>query len=71
MNIYELVSKIEEKFPRELAESWDNVGLLIDRKNKEIKKVLLCLDVTFEAINKAINENVDMIISHHPLIFLQ
>lgn len=38
MNIYELVSKIEEKFPSELAESWDNVGLLIDRKNKEIKK---------------------------------
>ncbi|MDP8203027.1 MAG: Nif3-like dinuclear metal center hexameric protein, partial [Candidatus Tenebribacter mawsonii] len=37
--------------------------------NQEVKKILLTLDVTENAINKAINENIDLIISHHPLIF--
>ena len=52
-----------------LAYSWDNVGLLIGDAEKEVKKVLLSLDVTENAVEKAIQNNVDMIISHHPIIF--
>ncbi len=55
--------------PMELAESYDNVGLLVGDKNKEIKKVLITLDADEEVINDAQKNGCDLIISHHPLIF--
>lgn len=69
LNLTNLMNKLEEKYPLELAESWDNVGLLIGSKDKNISKVLVCLDITNNVVEKAIYENVDLIISHHPLIF--
>lgn len=52
-----------------LAESWDNVGLMLGNYNTEVNKVLVCLDVTTAVVKEAIRENVNLIISHHPLIF--
>lgn len=69
MILNEIINKLEKKFPVENKEDWDNVGLLIGRKNKEIKKIQVSLDITKNVIENAINENVDLIISHHPLIF--
>lgn len=64
------VNKVmEELAPKALAESWDNVGLLIGHKNKMIQNILLALEVTDGVIDEAIEKNVDMIIVHHPLIF--
>ncbi len=45
------------------------MGLQIGTRRKEVNKVLLTLDVTPNAVVKAISEEVDLIISHHPLIF--
>jgi len=69
MKIKGIITKLEKKFPRFLAESWDNVGLLIGDKNREVEKIQLSLDVTEEAIDNAIANGVNLIISHHPLIF--
>ncbi len=69
MQIKELIKKIEEKFPQEIQESWDNSGLQIGDVNEDVKNILLCLDVTNEAIEQAIENNCNLIISHHPLIF--
>ncbi|NMB95631.1 MAG: Nif3-like dinuclear metal center hexameric protein [Clostridiaceae bacterium] len=55
--------------PIDLAEEWDNVGLIIGDPEQDISKVLVCLDVTTDTVNFAIEQKVDMIISHHPLIF--
>jgi len=52
-----------------LAYSWDNVGFQLGDANCEVHKILLSLDVTENAIDKAIAEKCDMIISHHPFIF--
>ena len=52
-----------------LAENWDNVGLLLGNNNNEVNKVLVCLDVTTDVIEEAIANNVNLIVSHHPLIF--
>jgi GTP cyclohydrolase I len=52
-----------------LAYEWDNVGFQLGDGDAEVKKILLTLDVTENAINKAIKKNVDLIISHHPFIF--
>ena len=69
MKLTELIDKLNEKFPENICESWDNVGLLLGNKDKEVKKVLIALEVNSKAIDKAIQERVDVIISHHPLIF--
>lgn len=69
MKLTELIDKLNEKFPENICESWDNVGLLLGNKDKDVKKVLIALEVNSKAIDKAIQERVDVIISHHPLIF--
>lgn len=65
----EIVKAIEEYAPVQLAEGWDNVGLILGSLKKEIRKVMVCLDVTSKVADDAIKEKVDLIISHHPMIF--
>lgn len=69
MKLWEIMGELQTIFSPKIAEDWDNVGLLIGDNTKEVNKVLFCLDVTQKAVQKAINKNVDLIISHHPVIF--
>lgn len=69
MKCSEIIAILEELAPRRLACDWDNPGLLAGRMDKEVKKILLTVDVDDDAVEMAIRENVDMIVSHHPLIF--
>ncbi|MBN2696908.1 MAG: Nif3-like dinuclear metal center hexameric protein, partial [Bacilli bacterium] len=69
MNRIEITKFLELKFPRQLAYDWDNVGLQVGSLNKPVKRVLITLDVTKAVIREAIDAKVDMLISHHPLIF--
>lgn len=69
MNGIEIIKYLETFFPKELAYEWDNVGLQIGSLNKKVKKVLITLDVTKEVVKEAIEKKVDLILSHHPLIF--
>lgn len=55
--------------PENQAEKWDNVGLLLGRKNARVRRLMTAVDITRSVINEAIDKKVDMIISHHPLIF--
>ena len=55
--------------PRQLAEEWDNPGLLVGSFNSEVEKIFVCLDVTEKNINLAVEFGADLIIAHHPLIF--
>ena len=48
---------------------WDNCGILIGDKNKEVKKIGFALDMTSEVLADAIDKDVDLIITHHPIIF--
>lgn len=69
MDCKSICETIEEKFPLEFAESYDNVGLLIGDENREVSKVLVALEVTEKVINEAIETKADLIVTHHPLIF--
>lgn len=60
---------MEQLAPASLAEDWDNVGLILGSGEKEIKRILLCLDVTSEVVEEALSSDVDLVISHHPIIF--
>lgn len=68
-NIKKITKLLESIAPNHLAEDWDNVGMMIGNENKMVENILLALDVTDEVIDEAIDINVDLIISHHPLIF--
>ena len=60
---------LEDLSPVSFAEDWDNVGLLLGRREKVVDSVMLCVDVTEQVITQAIQAGVSMIVSHHPLIF--
>lgn len=55
--------------PPAMAESWDNVGLLCGRKSRRVKKILVALDPFETVIREAVEEQADLILTHHPLIF--
>lgn len=65
----QIFSSIEKWAPRSLAYDWDPIGLQVGSKTKEAKKVLVTLDITEDVVNEAIEQNVDLIIAHHPLLF--
>ena len=64
----EVIEIIECTYPKQAAMEWDNVGLLVGRTDKEVKKVLICLDINECAVEYAILNNFDCIVSHHPLV---
>lgn len=69
MKISSLVSRIGRRIPSKLAEKWDNVGLLIGDGSRDLENIVVCLDVTDEAIDLARRNSANLIIAHHPLIF--
>lgn len=68
MNCSEIIKILSDTAPEHFAEDWDNTGLLIET-TREIKKVIIAVDATDYVIDKAVSENADLIITHHPLIF--
>ena len=69
MKAYEIAELMETLSPVRYACDWDNVGMHVGRRDNEIKKILVTLDISDEAVDKAVAIKADMIISHHPLIF--
>lgn len=62
------VRLIESVAPPELAEDWDNTGLLL-RCGESVSRVLIALDVTDAVAQEAVESGCDMILAHHPLLF--
>lgn len=54
--------------PKETAFSWDNVGHLVGDCGREVRKVLVALDITPAVVDEAISGGYDLIVSHHPLM---
>lgn len=60
---------LEQFAPSRLAEDWDNVGLLVGDSNCEVQRLMTCLTVTPASADEAVRENVDLIVTHHPIPF--
>lgn len=60
---------ILEFAPPELAEDWDNVGLLVGDPDCAVSRVMTCLTITPESAAEAVEKQADVIVSHHPLPF--
>lgn len=69
MKAHEIAEVIEQLAPLELAEEWDNPGLLIGRGSSEIKKIMVALDINSCVAEKAVEYGADMVVTHHPVIF--
>lgn len=67
------VSEIEqflcEIYPLSLAEAWDNVGLLLGRRDRQVKNLMTCLTLSPDVATEAAQSKVDIIVSHHPFPF--
>lgn len=69
MKSREIIEILEQLSPRQYACEWDNVGLLVGRKEKEVHKIMIALDASEEVVSLAVKEKADMLITHHPMIF--
>lgn len=69
MKCREIIECLEKLSPKSYASGWDNVGLLVGRKENEVKRIMVSLDATVPVVERAVLENVDMLITHHPMIF--
>ena len=69
MLIKDLTSYLEKLFPINLQESYDNSGLIIGDYEGKLTRVLVCLDVDEKAMDIAVKNKCELIVSHHPAIF--
>ncbi|MCL1936969.1 MAG: Nif3-like dinuclear metal center hexameric protein [Candidatus Azobacteroides sp.] len=69
MKIAQVIEIIEEFAPLPLQEDFDNSGLQVGDASHPVRGILLCLDVTEEVIDEAIELGCNLIVSHHPLLF--
>ncbi|MBU4262306.1 MAG: Nif3-like dinuclear metal center hexameric protein [Proteobacteria bacterium] len=69
IKLKDILAYVGQFAPWELAEPWDNVGLMIGNPDQEATGVLIALDPTRQVIEEAILKKANIILTHHPLIF--
>lgn len=68
-NGYQIIELFEQFSPKHYAMEGDPIGLHIGSLNKPVSKVMIALDVLEEVVDEAIENGVELIIAHHPLIY--
>ncbi len=69
MKCNEIIEILNKEYPLSAAEEWDNVGLLVGKRDSEVSKVLVALDASDEVVDQAVKQKVQLIVTHHPMIF--
>jgi len=70
MKLEHVVSQLKTIAPLDLAEEWDNVGLLINPlKPRNVKKILLTIDLTETVADEAVAQKADLVVTYHPILF--
>jgi dinuclear metal center YbgI/SA1388 family protein len=70
MRFQELVAALEAIAPLELAETWDNVGVIVcPSVMHDVRRALLTIDLTMAVLDEAINQRAEVIIAYHPPLF--
>ena len=69
INVSDVIGIMENIAPLSLAESWDNCGLQVGNPKGTVKRVRVALDPLPAVIDQAVKDGVDLLITHHPLIF--
>src|ERR1700694_3580768 len=69
ITVANLLSALQAIAPLSLAAEWDNVGLLLGDAAAPVQRVMTCLTVTPDSVAEAIETQVQLIVSHHPVLF--
>ena len=68
-NIAAISAFLEQLAPFRLAEDWDNVGLLVGHRDRNVTKLMTCLTVTPASAAEAVESGAELIVTHHPIPF--
>jgi dinuclear metal center YbgI/SA1388 family protein len=68
-DVDQVMACLEEMAPTRLAEEWDNPGVQVKAHSGPVRRILLALDPTLEAVRQAAREKAEILLTHHPLIF--
>jgi dinuclear metal center YbgI/SA1388 family protein len=69
LTVADVAAFLDEFAPPVLAESWDNVGLLVGDFKQSVRRVMTCLTITPASAREAVAEHADLVVTHHPLPF--
>ncbi|MBL7180474.1 MAG: Nif3-like dinuclear metal center hexameric protein [Pseudomonadota bacterium] len=67
--IADIIRVMEARVPLHLAEDWDNVGLQVGKMDWPVRSIWIALDPLHDVVDEACRNDVDLLITHHPLIF--
>lgn len=69
VKVRDVIEAMENWAPSQLAESWDNVGLITGDPEIQVQSVIIALDITEGTITLALRNRASIIVSHHPPLF--
>ncbi len=67
--LQQIIDVLETLAPLRYQESYDNSGLLVGEREKDITGVVIALDCIEAVVDEAIQKNANLIIAHHPIVF--
>jgi dinuclear metal center YbgI/SA1388 family protein len=69
MQLSSIINILESEAPLRYQEAYDNSGLNVGEPQTEVTGILLCVDVTIAIIDEAVKKGLNLIVSHHPVLF--
>ncbi len=69
LTVADAVAFLDAFAPPSGAADWDNVGLILGDSTTPLTRILTCLTVTSEVVAEAVDAGVELIVTHHPLLF--
>ena len=69
MTVNDIYTYLNDKYDFSTALDFDNVGHLIGSLDNTVTGIVVCLDCSDEAITCAVENNANLIVTHHPVIF--
>ncbi|MFO0822933.1 MAG: Nif3-like dinuclear metal center hexameric protein [Gemmataceae bacterium] len=67
--VADFAAYLERFAPCATAADWDNVGLLLGNPADAVERVMTCLTITPDVVEEAVRDRVNLIVSHHPILF--
>lgn len=68
LQVRDIIEKLERDFPCRMAMDWDNPGLQVGRRDGRVHKAAVALDATDEVVEQCVSQDVDFLLTHHPLL---
>ena len=67
--VRDIFTQMDQWAPFETQMDFDNAGFLVGRGEREVRKILVSLDITEPVADEAADWGADLIVAHHPVIF--